>query len=224
MKTLLTFSAFLICCIFWGCKKEKQFTYIEGIVINTGSKQPIDSVLVSLHDGLGSSVLLGGGQTVGSENTVTTYTDKNGHFKISILADAPFLWLSKNGYRFVQVAPSGTLSTDPKSYLSGSNNSNQVLTLWANAYFQGIFKGRSSLPTDSIYFDEASQKVSLDWLRSRNHWNFGNGPFGPPYPFLEIGDKYFSYWIEYQIHGVWHQKIDSVYIKSFTTYRDTIYF
>jgi hypothetical protein len=48
-------------------------------------------------------------------------------------------------------------------------------------------------------------------------WEGGTGLYAD-------GDFYYPYWMKYQIRGVWQQKIDSVFIKSFTTYTDTIYY
>jgi hypothetical protein len=42
---------------------------------------------------------------------------------------------------------------------------------------------------------------------------------------LARGDLYYPYGIIWQEHGIWQKgKIDSVFIKSFETYRDTIYY
>jgi len=41
---------------------------------------------------------------------------------------------------------------------------------------------------------------------------------------LVIGDFFNPYWIKYQIDGQWKEKIDSVYVKSFETFTDTIYY
>lgn len=38
------------------------------------------------------------------------------------------------------------------------------------------------------------------------------------------GDFYYHYWMKYQVHGVWKERLDSVFIKSFTTYTDTIFY
>ena len=44
---------------------------------------------------------------------------------------------------------------------------------------------------------------------------------------LVRGDKFLSYKLEYTRNGdtdIWHELTDSVYVKSFETYRDTIYY
>ena len=44
-----------------------------------------------------------------------------------------------------------------------------------------------------------------------------SGPFA-------VGDTYAEYQIAYTRNGQWETKIDSVYIKSFETFTDTIYY
>jgi len=219
MRTCTLLIPVIILVLYAGCKKN-LVTTIEGQVVNFGSKQPIDSVKVIFNDGW----INGGASSSGNRDFA--YTDANGHFKITTEVGTPFLYLSKRGYEFV-VPSSG--SSDDTKYFAPGRYYNVELDLRAVAYFQGVFKGKSSLRNDSVYFDRASerwvtQEISLGWLRKRNHWNFGNGPFSPISEWPVIGDAYFSYWLEYQVQGVWHERIDSVYIKSFTTYRDTIYF
>jgi len=215
----------LILYIIVACSKKNETTTIEGKVLNIGSKQPIDSVQVFLRSGSPYSSSFLGGSTAGNGQYVSTYTDKYGYFKISMVGEELNLYLSKQGYRFVVFSVDGGSSDNFKSYNSGQHYVNEILELWADAYFKGEFKGQNSVMTDSIYFDEGKFVESLNVLRSRNHWNFGNGPFSPYNEgWIGIGDEYFAYWMRYQIHGVWHQKVDSVFIKSFTTYTDTIYY
>jgi hypothetical protein len=38
------------------------------------------------------------------------------------------------------------------------------------------------------------------------------------------GDLYYRYGINYTKNGVWHVKVDSVYVKAFETFTDTIYY
>ncbi|ASB48836.1 hypothetical protein CDL62_06670 [Alkalitalea saponilacus] len=62
-----------------GCKESTYTTVVEGVVINTGSRQGIDSVLVTLQDGVSGTA--GGfnlemNTSSGKKNQV--YTDANG--------------------------------------------------------------------------------------------------------------------------------------------------
>jgi hypothetical protein len=215
----------LFLSVLFSCKKENEtpITTIEDKVINTGSKEPIDSVKVIAVDGVSTyDAFFGTSNNSGSGRYVITYTDINGKFNVSIKGNSPCIFLVKDGYRFV-VFTYGS-SENYKSYIAGNKYKNEVLELWADAYFKGVFKGLSCLITDSVYFDEGNFVESLENLRSRNIWWFGNGPFSPYYAWKGIGDKYFSYWMRYQVKGIWQVRLDSVFIKSFTTYTDTIYY
>lgn len=204
--------------ILLSCKKETSLTIIEGKVINAGSKIPIDSVLVTLQDGIGSA------NTIGSHQSTTTYTDKDGYFKISMKCEAPFLWLTKKGYEFVVMNEGAGQSV--KGYYPGLHK-NEILGLWAQAYFNASFIGLNCTSTDtSVIGADEGNHVPLAWIKigivfTGKGPHFGNLSNNGLYAW---GDKYFPYWIVYQIQGTWHEKVDSVYIKSFTTYTDTIYY
>jgi hypothetical protein len=207
-----------------GCEKEVPLTSIEGKVINSGSKTPIDSVLVTLQDGVGSSGVfsLGSSNTKGSGLYTTTYTNKEGSFKISLKCDKPALSLTKKGYEFVIL--NGGSGQSIKGYNPG-NYTNEILGLWAQAYFSPIIKGKNCIQSDSICFGDGITIPSFYFLRNQLR-GYGNGPIKPyaDNGLSAFGDKYYPYWIKYQIKGVWHQKIDSAFIKSFSTYIDTIYY
>jgi hypothetical protein len=156
-----------------GCKKDdKPTTTVEGKVINAGSKEPVEGVLVTLHDGISS----GGGifptSTVGSGNTQTTYTKNDGSFKVSIRGDNPFLWLTKEGYHF-DVLDGGALQS-VKEYLSGKDYKNEVLGILAIAYFNPTFWGRNCLETDSVYYN-AGSSIPLAFTKT-TFVEYGNGP------------------------------------------------
>jgi hypothetical protein len=207
-----------------SCKKNPApvITTIEGTVINIGSKQPIDSVKVTVVDGRsGSDSFFGSSKTSGTGKTVVKYTGTDGKFSISIEGISPVLYLDKTGYEFVYFREGSSDSF--KEYLPGKKYTNEILDLWADAYFKGVFKGKLCIVSDSVYFDEG-EKIPLAFSKT-TYLHFGNGPFGLiDKGWKGIGDKYFSYWMKYQIQGKWNQKIDSVYIKSFTIYTDTIYY
>ena len=211
----------LILCLV-ACLKDNETTTIDGHVINVGSKQPIDSVQVFLRFGspYGSSFI--GGSTGGNGHYVSTLTDKNGYFKISLTGEELNLYLSKAGYRFVVFSIDSGTSNGFKYYNSGQNYSNEVLQLWADCYFKAVFQGKNSIDSDSIYFGEGD---FINYSKMMNPYGYGNGPFSPyGQGYKGIGDKYFKYWMKYQIKGIWHERIDAVFIKSFTTYTDTIYY
>jgi hypothetical protein len=210
-----------------SCKKNPApvITTIEGTVINIGSKQPIDSVKVTVVDGRsGSDSFFGSSKTSGTGKTVVKYTGTDGKFSISIEGSSPVLYLEKTGYEFVYFREGSSDSF--KEYNPGKKYTNEILELWANAYFNPILKGINCQSNDTVLFDVMFYN-SLE-RAGFEHQYLGNGPFkymewdANGYP--GIGDKYLRYWFKYQIQGIWRAKIDSVFIKSFTTYTDTIYY
>ena len=204
---------------FVGCTKEIPETIIEGKVINAGSKQPVDSVLVTLQDGVnGGDSFFGSSNTAGSKTQQNTYTNKDGAFKISIKSNSPYLSLTKIGYEFIVM--DGGAGQSIKYYQSGKVYSNEILGIWASAYFNPILKGKNCTAKDSICFGDG---IFSNFFSLRG---YGNGPLKPygGKGLSAFGDAFFRYWIKSQIRGTWHERIDSVYIKSFTTYTDTIYY
>jgi hypothetical protein len=211
----------------FACKKDDKTlidTTIEGIVINTGSRKPVYNVKVIAVNGVSTyDTFLGTNDNSGSVIYAITYTDSNGKFSVTVKGNYPCIFLEKTGYRFV-VFTYGS-SDNYKSYIAGKTYKNEILELWADAYFNPVFKGLSCINTDSVYFDEG-KCIPLAFTKT-TYINYGNGPFSNyagSKGWKGIGDKYFSYWMKYQIHRVWHERIDSVLIKSFTTYSDTIYY
>jgi hypothetical protein len=223
----MKYIAILVLLLVASCKKEDKptkTTSIEGKVINSGSKEPVEGVLVTLQDGISS----GGGifetSNVGSGKQLTTYTIKDGSFKISIKGDYPFLSLTKTGYHF-NVLVEGALQ-NVKQYTAGGTYKNEILGLLAIAYFNPTFISKNCIETDSIFFD-AGNSIPLAFkktgflLFSNRPDKLNQGGKG----LYANGDFYYYYWMKYQIKGVWQpDRIDSVYIKSFTTYTDTIYY
>jgi hypothetical protein len=208
-----------------SCKKENEelVTTIEGTVINTGSKEPIDSVMVVAVDGVSNyDPFFGSSDNPGTGKYVIKYTDKYGKFKLSIKGNYPCIFLEKTGYEFV-VFTQGS-SDNYKSYTAGQIYKDEVLELWAEAFFKPIFIKLDCTPFDSIYIDEGNS-IPVGFQKTTFLFK-GCDPIDrwPAKAALGIGDKYFHYWIKFQTHSIWNEKIDSVFIKSFTTFNDTIYF
>jgi hypothetical protein len=219
MKTQLMISILLLFTII-GCKKDNTTT-VEGTIVNSGTKEPLDSVMVVLQDGIAAGGALGGGNTVGNGSRVTTYTKANGYFKISIQSESPFLGIKKDRY-----------STDigMESFKSGGNYSVR-LEMDAEAYFQPILKSKDGGTTDDIvkFLDGYTYPIWADFEQygsSTSEKFYGKGPFSLYHTSSPNakGDIYRTFKI-----GLWRNndviiKIDSVYIKSFTTFKDTIYY
>ncbi len=212
-----------------GCKKENNLpiTTIEGKVINAGSKQPVDSVKVIAVDGVTTyNNFFGTTTSTSSGRYEITYTNAKGEFNISIRGNSPCIFLAKSGYQFVVVTYGS--SDNYKSYNAGKTYNNEILGLWAQAHFNGSFICSNCTSTDTsvIGVDEGNH-IPLSWIKIGFVYK-GKGPhFGDinSKGLSEFGDSYTPYWIVYQIKGVWQPAlIDSVFIKSFTTYTDTIYY
>lgn len=214
----------LFLSVLFACKKEDEtpVTSIEGTVINIGSKMPVDSVEVIAVDGVSTyDTFFGTSNNSGSGRYVITYTDTNGKFNVNIKGNYPCIFLVKDGYRFV-VFTYGS-SENYKSYSAGKDYKNEILELWADAFFNPVLQGLSCISSDSILFDVIYQNTKVGF----NRLYYGNGPnkyYEDSKGYKTIGDKYTGFWIKYQTKGVWHERLDSVFIKSFTTYTDTIYY
>jgi hypothetical protein len=217
MKTIVlyTITAFLLVT----CSKEKPpVSTISGIVVNYGSLQPIDSVEVSVISGNGGGQF---GATAGSGEEVKTYTDKNGQFSITITGEALLLYLYKKKYRY-----DDEIFGAYKSYTAGINYQNEVLKLQAYARFDGYFQCKTCLESDTSYIADFILIHNGQILDHGTELHLGNKVIEHGFQFPIIpGDTYKKYGIHNQINGVWQPLIiDSVYIKSFTTYTDTIYY
>jgi hypothetical protein len=207
-----------------GCKKKTPITHVSGIVVNIGTKQPVTGALVVIQDGVGNNTggLFPGSSNVGSGATQQITTGANGHFNFDFQGEAPFIWVEKEQYRFVN--PNGAFEI--YSLSAGKTYTNLQLTLVAYAWFNPILKGHNCVSTDIVWIVGGS---SLIPPMGGGYLTFnGNGPtkFSEAgRGLLASGDWYYPYGIKWQEHGVWQAgRIDSVYIKSFTTYTDTIYY
>ncbi len=217
MKTILNI---IVCMtLLAGCEKEEPETTISGVVVNYGTLKPIDSVLVTVISGAGKGTF---GDTKGSGNEVSVYTDKDGKFTINIKGDNLFLYLRKDKYWYDE-----EIFGAYKSYTAGTTNTNELFKLKAISYFEGLFYCKDCLATDSVYLIDGfyiNNGVVTGGMGNELH--IGNGPFD--YGFrrrIREGDCYFEFGIKSQKKGIWQPLIiDSVYIKSFETFTDTIYY
>jgi hypothetical protein len=220
MKTFIYIVSLLI-LVLLSCKKEYTTTVI-GTVINSGSRQPIDSVLVVLQDGIAGDGFLGDGKTTGNGSTTSTYTDASGRFKITLEGESPFFYAKKSRYNFVNPRDGSHEITG----LGKGGNYDFTVEMDAEAHFNPNIKGINSVFSDSVFIDSGVTIPSM-YILSNMVVLFGNGPHkfcNKCEGLFAKGDHFYSYWMKYQIKGIWKQKIDSVYIKSFTTFTDTIYY
>ena len=222
-----------------SCMDDEFTTTVSGKVVNFGSREPIEGAYVYLKDGVGSSgVVIYDGNTSSSKRS-EVLTDANGEFTVSLTGEyEAFLSVGKEGYQEFIVANEGA-AVGIKSYGFGGSYENQVLELKAEAGFNPLFV--NTVPgqlTDSliIFTDYTKPDVPAnqlkDWLNTG--WNtlcvgeqncrVVSTASLDEHVILTTGDTYRVYQIAYTRNGQWETKIDSVYIKSFETFTDTIYY
>ena len=209
-----------------SCKKKPPVTHVSGIVINAGSKQPVAGALIVMQDGVGSGggwVNAGSSKTAGTGATQQVITGSEGKYDFTFRGEAPVIWVEKEQYRFFNPAGGNEIFflTPGKTY------SDLKLNLVAYAWFNPILKGYYSIVTDTVWIVSGSRLIPPQG--GGYYTYFGNGPtkyFDSDNPgSLANGDFYYPYGIKWQEHGVWQKgRIDSVFIKSFTTYTDTIFY
>lgn len=233
MSRVTLFLQFLLSGLLLGtsCEKNKEYhTLIKGQVINAGSKASIDSVLVVIRDGIPS----GGGWfdlgNTSSDKKNYTYTDKKGFFEIELIGEHfAYLGLSKNGYLYEFNEGGSIIGYKP---FSNGVFENEILEMKANAWFKPILKSKEiSNNTDTIFFEILSNHRSeYDIVHGNPYSSTGFGSefhgIGPfiTYSYGSIGDTYQPFKIELKRKGIKTVMIDSVYIKSFEIYTDTIYY
>jgi len=221
---------FILCLLaFVSCKNKKiPITHVSGTVMNTGTKQPISGILVVMQDGIGNNTsgLFSGSSNVGTGATLQLTTATDGRFSFTFQGEAPVIWAEHDQYDFVN--PNGAAEIYP--LVAGKDYNNLQLTMDAYAWFNPMLKGHNSISSDSVLV--FSNCTRLPPIRKWGGGYFtyrGNGPIkflqDDNKGLLAAGDFYYPYGIIWQEHGVWQAgRIDSVYIKSFTIYTDTIFY
>ena len=154
----------------------------------------------------------------------TTYTDKNGHFNITLKGTFPGVSVTpiKDSCEYYQPNESSMPSI---SYDAGGNYTNQILLLKADASFSPIFKSKvpssnsDTLKVLDLYFYSG---ITI-WLPDCIY--IGKGPFILYYyPQDAMGNTYRYFRMSIYRGGQLQIKTDSVYIKGFTVFKDTIYY
>ena len=227
MKYFYLLTIIVISLVTVSCKKEKK-TIIEGKVVESGNKQPIEGVQIHVQDGISSGggwFSLGHSKTSGTGQDFYTFTDKNGYFSITVTGESPSLELDKANY-FWQYTTSGA-GQRFKFYNTGGTYKNEYFEMDADAFFNPILKGHNCIVSDSVlvlggpYIPKGKGGGGYYTYEGNGPNKFAEGLKG----LLAVGNKYYPYGILWQEHGVWQAgRIDSVFIKSFTTYTDTIYY
>lgn len=200
---------------------EEKTTIVEGIVVNSGTKEPIEGVLVSLLDGSGYASAPDN-HSSGKANRVET--DENGAFRVEITGIYhTSLAVGKRGYSWEHVIDGAVQGSRP---FSEGLHENVVLEMDADAFFAPVLKSKESLKDDemvsiepSVYDDTKDFSRTGDIHECKGEilcLAFENRPY------RGIGDKYLVYQLKYTRNATEFVLIDSVYIKSFETYRDTL--
>ncbi|HOT15579.1 MAG TPA: hypothetical protein PK252_12535 [Bacteroidales bacterium] len=215
MKTCLFISFLLL--ILYSCEPEKNSpnTIAEGYIYHSGTKKPLKGVTVYIYDGLP-------GSSKGSNRIDSTHTDAFGFFHVELSAEEPVLDLYKENYDFEYTVEGAVIGIVP---LNVGNNLNLKFELDAYAYFKPYcLQGRNCNENDTVWYG-FGRYINVPYAGNY----LGNGPHTlNTWPGdkgrLVKGDKYAYYWLKYQIKGEWHERIDSVYVPSFTTWADTIFY
>lgn len=216
----------IIALVFSKCKKDEPLTIVEGQVINYGSKEPIDSAIVTLQSGVGSGTPIsdfGSNKTKGNGSENITYTDKNGYFKIQLHGEQPFLFCGKKGYTFINPDGGETIYAIGQ----GTHKINVILRLKSKAYFNPYFVCRQKRSNDDGTVMDQYCIEGDDFVCSTVSAQYGNKIeqlYSNDSIGLVTGDKYTRFRLRYKIFGVDYSKTDSVLVKGQTVFRDTIWY
>jgi hypothetical protein len=218
MRKLINLVVMAIIMIACTKKEEKQpHTVVEGYVIHSGTKQPLDSVRVSIWDGIGTNT---------QNNYDTTYTNAQGFFHIEVDGNEPVMFLYKKNYSFEYSLDGAALGIIP---LTVGLHKDMKFEMDAWAYFKpSTLYCKDCEPNDTTWYGPGSI-VNPPIHSAADGFYLGKGPNLIDYTkgdkgWPSKGDRYNYYWFYYQLKGIWHEKVDSVFIKSFATYTDTLYY
>jgi hypothetical protein len=217
-----------------SCKKKEGDYIVEGKIINAGNKEPIDSVSITLRGGYpynSGPFLQGMNDDPANDNYASTYTDENGYFKLIIEDErqAYIIWY-KEGYNHGIVKKDGKELYNNNDVVSISPYGKHFVTIEyeAECSFFPIFKKiENNSDNDTLrVFVRTRELGDLANIKGYSEEYIGESPFtylnSRAYGF--VGDTYVYYKLEYTDNSTWKTKIDSVYVESFETYTDTIYY
>jgi len=194
-----------------SCKKDIYNTVVNGKVIHSGTKLPIEGVTVVIENEVSFT----------PSHLDSTITDIDGNFHIELPNEnGAWLYLKKKGYTFHYSSLDNVVGY-LTSYPNGTTD-NVVLEMFSEAIFQPILVGDAPTSSDSLFFERLTYDKHHNG-RMREYTV--EGPFIPyDNGGLIRGDVYTYYWLKYKSLGNWTEGVDSVYVKSFETFTDTIYY
>ena len=211
MKNSIIFILIISFAAVASCKKDKYNTIVSGKVIHSGTKLPIEGVTVVIANEVSFT----------PSHSDSSVTDANGNFSIELPNEnGAWIHLRKVGYTFHYSSLNNVVGY-LTSYPNGVTN-NVVLEMYSEAIFKPILVGYSPTPNDSLFFERLTYTKDHN---GRMRAYTGEGPFVPyDNGGLIRGDVYTYYWLKYKSTGNWKESIDSVYVKAFETFTDTIYY
>ena len=215
MRLLSVFSIVFLLA-FSSCKKEVGNVIVEGRVINVGTQQPIEGVVVVIENEVSFS----------PSHLDSTVTDASGNFSIELPDEnGAWVYLKKQGYTFHSSSLNnvvGYLTSYPAGTTSGVK-----LEMYSDARFNPTFQNTISLNDDSLYFNALPYSTSINYggggellFEGVGPYKYSKGDDGS----LVRGDLYFRFGLNYTKNGEWFVKVDSVYVGAFETFTDTIYY
>jgi len=219
--------------IFQSCEKNKDRGdfIVEGKVINIGSDEPIDSVLVILYGGnpLSNPLMPGFNDNPPSRNNDTAYSDSNGEFYLKVKDEsAAFLGWRKDGYKNGNIVwyldNFETKSNEEGNKFFNPGTKNIMIEYEAKCTFNPVFKKNgANSENDTLIVSITDYKHPNSFSNQRTY--VGQSPFifdrDRGYC---VGSEFFYYKLVFTDLGIWKIKIDSIYVESFETYSDTIYY
>ena len=233
MKCILEIFIFLSILGFQSCEKNKDSGdfIVEGKIINVGSSERVDSVLVILYGGnpLSNPLMPGFNDNPPSGNNDTAYSERNGEFLLKVENEsAAFLGWRKEGYKNGKVI---WYTDDFENKREESGNKffepglkHIMIEYEAGCSFNPILQKRGiNSENDTLIVSITDYEHSSSFSNPKSY--FGKSPFifdrDRGYC---VGDEFFHYKLEYTDSGIWKTKIDSVYVESFEIFSDTIYY
>jgi hypothetical protein len=219
--------------IFQSCEKNKDKGdfIVEGRVINIGSDEPIENVLVILYGGnpLSNPLMPGFNDNPPNGNNDTAYSDSNGEFYLQVKDEsAAFLGWRKDGYKNGNIV---WYSNDFNTKLSESGNKffepgtkSIIIEYEAECKFSPIFKKKgANHDTDTLIISITNYNNPNSFIKYRTYTVMSPFKLDSDFGYC-VGNEFFYFKLEYTDLGIWETKIDSVYVESFETYSDTIYY
>ena len=211
-----------------GCVDTSYESTVRGKVINTGSKLPIDSVLVELQDGVGASgsfTIIDGETTNGLSNI--TYTNAKGEFEVQIDGEfEPWLSVGKEKHSYLKnnkVYHSGSLMAVGEGTLSGL-----IVEMEAEAFFDPTLVSKEPVGEYDYlkitFYSYEGPTEDNNRIHDRTWDDFRDEEEEYPHHFRTIGDKWLRYGITYERNKEFHHFVDSAYVPSFDTVFKTIYY